>query len=207
MDSTDHTGVVLGSRFIKSEDTEETIEENNGCGIKVEEVIISNVKEEEEEGGEKQSDEVKREDGVKDEEEHEMEETLQTDGMLKERSHSKQQEEERSSPPVISSRGKNADIAPPGSPFIPSNKFSTGESEAFACSQCPFVHMEKEMLHQHMRKVHPEEHCRILGYVGNGAANPLPPCSTNQHPTAPTTVATPTQPNMGSLILMHFEDK
>ncbi|KAJ8277139.1 hypothetical protein GJAV_G00071880 [Gymnothorax javanicus] len=195
MDSTDYTGVVLGSRLIKSEDTEETIEENNGCGIKVEEVIISNVKEEEEEGGEKQSDEVKREDGVKDKEECEMEETLQTDGMLKERSHSKQQEEERSSPLVISSRSKNADIASPGSPSISSNEYSTGESEAFACSQCPFVHMEKEVLHQHMKKVHAEEHCRILGYVGNGAANPLPPCSTNQHPTPPTTVATPTQPN------------
>ncbi|KAJ8277144.1 hypothetical protein GJAV_G00071930 [Gymnothorax javanicus] len=70
-----------------------------------------------------------------------------------------------------------------------------GESEAFVCSQCPFVHMEKEMLHQHMKKVHPEEHCRILGYVGNGAANPLPPSITTLHPTAPTTVATPTQPS------------
>ncbi|KAJ8277143.1 hypothetical protein GJAV_G00071920 [Gymnothorax javanicus] len=198
MDSADYTGVVLGSRLIKSEDTEETIQENNGCGIKVEKVIISNVKEEEEEGGEKQSDEVKREDGVKDEEECDMEESLETDGMLKERSHSKQQEEERSSPLVISSRGKNADIASPGSPSISSIEFSTGESEAFACSQCPFLHMEKDMLHQHMKKVHAEEHCRILGYVGNGAANPLLPCSTNRHPTPPTTVATLTQPNTGA---------
>ncbi|KAJ8355487.1 hypothetical protein SKAU_G00182810 [Synaphobranchus kaupii] len=44
------------------------------------------------------------------------------------------------------------------------NTGQTGEvaSQVFACSQCPFVHTEEVNLHQHIEKVHPEEHSRAL---------------------------------------------
>ncbi|XP_036378772.1 zinc finger protein 879-like [Megalops cyprinoides] len=74
------------------------------------------------------------------------------------------------------------------SSVIPLSKGNTGQtaevaSWVFACSQCPFTHMEEVNLHQHIEKVHPEEYSRILGSGGNGAENPLPPSSTPQHPT------------------------
>ena len=68
----------------------------------------------------------------------------------------------------------------------------------FACSQCPFAHMEEVKLHQHVEKVHPEEHSRVLRSGGNGAENPLPPSSTDQHPTPPKTLPTPTQSHTGT---------
>ncbi|KAG5849675.1 hypothetical protein ANANG_G00074270, partial [Anguilla anguilla] len=71
-------------------------------------------------------------------------------------------------------------------------------SEVFACSQCPFIHMEEPNLHQHIEKVHPEEHSRILRSGGNGAEDPLPPSSTHQHPTPPKTLPTPTQSHTGA---------
>ncbi|KAJ8366756.1 hypothetical protein AAFF_G00342700 [Aldrovandia affinis] len=66
-------------------------------------------------------------------------------------------------------------------------------SQVFACSQCPFVHMEEVELHRHIERVHPEEYSRSLRSGGNGAENPLPPSSTHQHPTLPKTLPTPTQ--------------
>ncbi|KAJ8247184.1 hypothetical protein GJAV_G00259720 [Gymnothorax javanicus] len=69
------------------------------------------------------------------------------------------------------------------------------ESELISCSHCPFSHREEVMLQQHIEKVHPEEHSRILGNVGNGAEKPLPPSSSHQHPTPPKTLPTPTQPH------------
>ncbi|KAJ8355225.1 hypothetical protein AAFF_G00084380 [Aldrovandia affinis] len=61
-------------------------------------------------------------------------------------------------------------------------------SQVFACSQCPFVHMEEVKLHRHIERVHPEEYSRSLRSGGNGAENPLPPSSTHQHPTPPKTL-------------------
>ncbi|XP_036378529.1 zinc finger protein 250-like [Megalops cyprinoides] len=74
------------------------------------------------------------------------------------------------------------------SSVIPLSKGNTGQtaevaSQVFACSQCPFTHMEEVNLQQHIEKVHPEEYSRILESGGNGAENPLPPSSTPQHPT------------------------
>ncbi|XP_036376531.1 zinc finger protein 2 homolog [Megalops cyprinoides] len=71
-------------------------------------------------------------------------------------------------------------------------------SQVFACSQCPFTHMEEVNLHQHIDKVHPVEYSRILGSRGNGAENPLPPSSTPQHPTPPKTLPTLTQSHTGT---------
>ncbi|KAG7487268.1 hypothetical protein MATL_G00021370 [Megalops atlanticus] len=71
-------------------------------------------------------------------------------------------------------------------------------SQVFACSQCPFTHMEEVNLHQHIEKVHPEEYSRILGSGGNGAENPLPPSSTPQIPTPPKTLPTLTQSHTGN---------
>ncbi|KAG7487271.1 hypothetical protein MATL_G00021440 [Megalops atlanticus] len=70
------------------------------------------------------------------------------------------------------------------SSVIPLSKGNTGQTaevatQVFACSLCPFTHMEEVNLHQHIEKVHPEEYSRILG--GSKAENPLPP--TPQHPT------------------------
>ncbi|KAJ8277155.1 hypothetical protein GJAV_G00072040 [Gymnothorax javanicus] len=69
------------------------------------------------------------------------------------------------------------------------------EFEVFVCSLCPFIDMAEEKLHQHIEKVHPEEHIRILGYVGNAAENPGPPGSSHQHPTTSETLLSPTQPH------------
>ncbi|KAJ8403262.1 hypothetical protein AAFF_G00354790 [Aldrovandia affinis] len=54
-----------------------------------------------------------------------------------------------------------------GSQATPPRKGNTGQtgevsSQVFACSQCPFVHMEEEKLHQHIEKVHPEEYNMII---------------------------------------------
>ncbi|KAJ8377100.1 hypothetical protein SKAU_G00076800 [Synaphobranchus kaupii] len=215
MDSTDYSGAELRSSLIKSEDIEESIERKNGYGMSREEKpILSNIKEEEEEGGERQGEEVKREDGVKDEEAevfewkremkrdewregHEIIQTPQTDmGLNKEGiPHLNQQEGDGSSSLVTSCLLNQPRVPSPGSPIISSSK---GQSEVFACSQCPFVHMEEVKLHQHIEKVHPEEHSRILRSGGNGAENPLPPSSTHQHPTPPKTLPTPTQSHTGT---------
>ncbi|XP_036378765.1 zinc finger protein 2 homolog isoform X1 [Megalops cyprinoides] len=86
-----------------------------------------------------------------------------------------------------------------GDPFrssvISPRKGETGQtagvvSQVFACSQCPFTHMEEVNLHQHIEKVHPEEYSRILGSGGNGAENPLPPSSTPHNFTHPKTLPT-----------------
>ncbi|KAI1883968.1 hypothetical protein AGOR_G00221550 [Albula goreensis] len=73
-----------------------------------------------------------------------------------------------------------------------------GVSQVFACFQCPFTYTEEEKLQQHIEKVHPEEHSRVLRPGGNGAENPLPPSSTHQHPTPPKTLPTPTQSHTGT---------
>ncbi|KAJ8332588.1 hypothetical protein SKAU_G00423770 [Synaphobranchus kaupii] len=174
MDSTDYSGEELRSSLIKSEDIEESIERKDGYGMSREEKpILSNIKEEKEEGGERQGEEMKREDGVKDEEVEryekerdeckegdKMEQTPQTDRWLKEDGilDCKKEEEKGFSPPVTSCLLKQPRVHSPGSPVISSK----GQSEVFACSQCPFVHMEEVKLHQHIEKVHPEEHSRIL---------------------------------------------
>ncbi|KAI1885493.1 hypothetical protein AGOR_G00204260 [Albula goreensis] len=49
---------------------------------------------------------------------------------------------------VISPRNENEGQAPEQS------------SPKFACSQCPFVHMEEAKVHQHIENVHPEEHSK-----------------------------------------------
>ncbi|KAJ8277157.1 hypothetical protein GJAV_G00072060 [Gymnothorax javanicus] len=69
-----------------------------------------------------------------------------------------------------------------------------GESEVFACSERPFLHIEGKKLHQLIKRVHPENHERILGYVGNGAEDPPSPSGSHQHPTPPKTFPTPTPP-------------
>ncbi|KAJ8372509.1 hypothetical protein AAFF_G00281600 [Aldrovandia affinis] len=94
--------------------------------------------------------------------------------------------------------------APRTSPVITPRNQNTGHlvevsSQAFACSQCPFVHMEEVNLHQHVEKVHSEEHIPILSSGGKGAENPLPPSSTHPHPKPPKTLPTPTQSHTGTL--------
>ncbi|KAJ8372522.1 hypothetical protein AAFF_G00281730 [Aldrovandia affinis] len=94
--------------------------------------------------------------------------------------------------------------APHSSPVITPRNQNTGHlvevsSQAFSCSQCPFVHTEEVNLHQHIEKVHPEEYSRSLRSEGKGAENPLPPSSTHQHPTPPKTLPTPTQSHTGTL--------
>ncbi|KAJ8366596.1 hypothetical protein AAFF_G00348630 [Aldrovandia affinis] len=94
--------------------------------------------------------------------------------------------------------------APHSSPVITPRNQNTGHlaevsSQAFACSQCPFVHTEEVNLHQHIEKVHPKEHRQILMSEGKGAENPLPPSSTQQHPNAPKTLPTPTLSHTGTL--------
>ncbi|KAJ8377156.1 hypothetical protein SKAU_G00077360 [Synaphobranchus kaupii] len=173
MDSADYTGAELRSSLIKSEDIEESIERKNGYGMSREEKpILSNIKEEGEEGGERQGEEVKREDGVKvevdsfkwkEEKESdgdEMEQTSQADRGLKEDGlpDCKKQEEESLPPQVTSCLLNQPRASSPGSHVISSSKGNAGQSEVFACSQCPFAHMEEVKLHQHIEKVHPEEH-------------------------------------------------
>ncbi|KAJ8410161.1 hypothetical protein AAFF_G00201420 [Aldrovandia affinis] len=53
-------------------------------------------------------------------------------------------------------------------------------SQVFACSQCPFVHVEEVTVHQHIEKVHPEEYSSILRSGRNGTESPLPPSSVAQ---------------------------
>ncbi|KAJ8377094.1 hypothetical protein SKAU_G00076740 [Synaphobranchus kaupii] len=174
MDSTDYSGAELRSSLIKSEDIEESIERKNGYGMSREEKpILSYKKEEDEEGGERQGEEVKREDGVKDEEVERndwnpeiegdeqregdvMDETPQTD-----RKSDLKQEEESLPSLVTSCLLEQSRVPSHGSPVISSRAENTGLSEVFACSQCPFTHMEEVKLHQHIEKVHPEEHSRI----------------------------------------------
>ncbi|KAJ8275304.1 hypothetical protein COCON_G00099290 [Conger conger] len=43
-------------------------------------------------------------------------------------------------------------------------------SQAFACSQCPFIDTEKVNLHQHIEKVHPEELSRTLQQMHRAGA-------------------------------------
>ncbi|KAJ8372512.1 hypothetical protein AAFF_G00281630 [Aldrovandia affinis] len=102
-----------------------------------------------------------------------------------------------------SMNGSCAEV-PHSSPVITPRNQNTGHlvevsSQAFACSQCPFVHMEEVNLHQHIEKVHSEEHTPILSSGGKGAENPLPPSSTQQHPKTSKTLPTPTQSHTGTL--------
>ncbi|KAJ8377155.1 hypothetical protein SKAU_G00077350 [Synaphobranchus kaupii] len=178
MDSTDYSGVELRSSLVKSEEIEESIERKNGYGASREEkLIFFNIKEEEEEGGERLREEVKRKDGVKYEEDevfewkeekeregNEMEQAPKTDRGLNKEGIPEKQEEEGSSSLVTSCLLKQPRVPSPGSPIISSRK---GQSEVFACSQCPFSHIEEVKLHQHIEKVHPEEHSSILRTSGN----------------------------------------
>ncbi|XP_064190420.1 zinc finger protein 501-like isoform X2 [Anguilla rostrata] len=209
MDSTYYRVVGFRSSLIKSEEVEESIERKNGYGMsREEELILSNIKEEKEEGGERQSEGMKREDGVKDEEvmgfeskerEWDGDEMEQSDRAQREYGlpDCKKREEEGLSPPVTSCLLKQPRVPSPGSSIISSSQ-GTAESEVFSCSQCPFIHMEEAKLHQHIEKVHPEEHSRILRSGGNGAEDPLPPSSTHEHPTPPKTLPTPTQSHTGT---------
>ncbi|KAJ8366214.1 hypothetical protein AAFF_G00365300 [Aldrovandia affinis] len=93
--------------------------------------------------------------------------------------------------------------APCSSPAITPRNLDTGHlvevsSQVFACSQCPFVHMEEVNLHQHIEKVHSDEHSQILRSGGNPAGSPLLPSSTHQHPTPPKTLPTLTQSHTGT---------
>ncbi|XP_064190272.1 zinc finger protein 558-like isoform X3 [Anguilla rostrata] len=198
-DNKDYAVVVLESSFIKSEEIEESIERKNGYGMSREEkLVFSNIKEEEEEGGERQSGEVKREDDVKGEEGDEIiSKFKQTDRWLKKEGilDCRKQEEDGSKSLVTSSLLSQCRVPSPGSSLISSGK---RESEVFACSQCPFIHMEEAKLHQHIEKVHPEEHSKILRSGGNRAEDPLPPSSTHPHPTPPKTLPTPTQSHTGT---------
>ena len=136
MDSTDYTGLELRSSLIKSEDTEESIERKNGCGMsREEERILSNIKEEEEGGGERQREEVKREDGVKDEEDERndwnpetegdaMDQTLQTDKI----SDFKQEEKSLVTSFVI----KQSTVPSPESPVISPMAGNTGEIDMYS---------------------------------------------------------------------------
>ncbi|KAI1893668.1 hypothetical protein AGOR_G00126070 [Albula goreensis] len=100
--------------------------------------------------------------------------------------------------PVSSENGISAEMFG-SSPIISPRTQDTGQTQeisthVFACSQCPFVHMEEVNLHQHMEKVHPEE------YSGNRAENPLSPSSssTHQHPTSTKTLPKATQSHTGT---------
>ncbi|KAJ8277151.1 hypothetical protein GJAV_G00072000 [Gymnothorax javanicus] len=209
MDSAVVPGLELGSSLIKSEAIEESIEEINGYGMsRQEELILSNIKEEKEEGEERWSEKVKREDGVNGENaEGDMRNNKErngdgmeiTDRVLKYEGlqNCGKQEEGDLLPPVTSCLIAQPAVPYPGSPVISSCKRDPGESEVFACSLCPFVHMEEVMLHQHIKKVHPGEHSWILGHVGNGAENPQLLSSSHQHPTPSITLPTPTQPHTG----------
>ncbi|KAJ8372961.1 hypothetical protein AAFF_G00272850 [Aldrovandia affinis] len=92
--------------------------------------------------------------------------------------------------------------APCSSPAITPRNQDTGHlvevSQVFACSQCPFVHMEEVNLHQHIEKIHSEEHSQILRSGGNPAGSTLLPSSTHQHPTPPKTLPTLTQSHTGT---------
>ena len=132
MDSTDYTGLELRSSLIKSEDTEESIERKNGCGMsREEELILSNIKEDEE-GGKRQ-----REDGVKDEVAgHEWKEEKERNGDEMEQSGRvlkqgglpacKKQEDEGLSPEVTSCLYKQPRVPSPASPLISSSKGNAG---------------------------------------------------------------------------------
>ncbi|KAJ8372520.1 hypothetical protein AAFF_G00281710 [Aldrovandia affinis] len=100
-----------------------------------------------------------------------------------------------------SMNGSCAEV-PCSSPVITPRNQNTGHlevsSQAFACSHCPFVHMEEVKLHQHVKKVH-SEHNPILMSEGKGAENPLPPSSTQQHPKLSKTLPSPTQSHTGTL--------
>ncbi|KAJ8352421.1 hypothetical protein SKAU_G00238970 [Synaphobranchus kaupii] len=63
-------------------------------------------------------------------------------------------------------------------------------SQVFGCSQCPFVHTEEVNLHQHIKKVHPEELNRTM-------RSQQRPSSTHQQPTPPKTLPTTTQSRTG----------
>ncbi|KAJ8277132.1 hypothetical protein GJAV_G00071810 [Gymnothorax javanicus] len=156
------SGVESNSNFVKSENAEDSIEERNGYGMSLDgKLILANVKEEGDgQGGERQCVEVKREVGVKDEE-FEMsacnldivgDEQMETGEMVQ---------------PEDPDHGDGSSVS--------FRKGNSGETVVFACSQCPFIHVEEEKLHQHVQKAHQEEHNRILGYAGNGAENSLPP--------------------------------
>ncbi|KAJ8362328.1 hypothetical protein AAFF_G00379790, partial [Aldrovandia affinis] len=102
-----------------------------------------------------------------------------------------------------SSRNESCAEASCSSPVITPRNPNTGHlvevsSQVFACSQCPFDHMEEVKLHHHIERVHPEEYSRSLRSGENGAENPLPPSSTHQHPTPPKTLPTPTQSHTGT---------
>ncbi|KAJ8366359.1 hypothetical protein AAFF_G00360950 [Aldrovandia affinis] len=91
--------------------------------------------------------------------------------------------------------------APCSSPAITPRNQNTGHlvevsSRVFACSQCPFVHMEEVNLHQHIEKVHSEEHSQILRSGGNPAGSSLQ--GAHQHPTPPKTLPTLTQSHTGT---------
>ncbi|KAJ8280035.1 hypothetical protein COCON_G00071010 [Conger conger] len=66
-----------------------------------------------------------------------------------ERPDCKEQEDEGFSPKVTSCLIKQPRVPSPGSPVI---SCSTGQSEVFGCSQCPFAHLEEVKLHQHVEK-------------------------------------------------------
>ncbi|KAJ8277159.1 hypothetical protein GJAV_G00072080 [Gymnothorax javanicus] len=196
MDSIDYKEVVVGSCLIKREDTEACIEEKNGYGMSREQdFILSNIKEEEE-GGERKSEEVKREweqEKVGDEIFSKSKGTERW--LIEERIRDGEKQEEEGSSPL----GASCVLKEPGVPILRSPVISSfkGESEVFACSQCPLIHMEEEKFHQHIEKVHPEEHSRILGYVGTGAENPLPANRKNRLPTPSTMFPIRTQPHTG----------
>ncbi|KAJ8277158.1 hypothetical protein GJAV_G00072070 [Gymnothorax javanicus] len=196
MDSIDNKETVLGCFMIKSEDTEESVEEKNGYKLsKEEELMLTNIKEEEE-GGERWSEEVKREWEQEKEGDEILSKSKGSEGWLIEEGVPVGEiwKEEGSSPLGASCLLKQPGMALQGSPVKSSIK---GESEVVISSQCPYFHMEDLKLHQYSEKVQPVEDKTIMGFEGTGAVKPLPPSRAHQHPTLPRTVATPAQPQTG----------
>ncbi|KAJ8277156.1 hypothetical protein GJAV_G00072050 [Gymnothorax javanicus] len=137
MDSTNYSEVESGSSFIKSEDMEESIDEENVYRMSREdELILSNMKEEEEDG-ERQIEDVWREDRVKNEEicnfewgQEELGEQFlksnQTERWLSEEGIP--EEEESSLSPATSRLLKQARVPSPGSPALSSIKGTDSSS-------------------------------------------------------------------------------
>ncbi|KAG9351456.1 hypothetical protein JZ751_022706 [Albula glossodonta] len=97
--------------------------------------------------------------------------------------------------PNRETQGEEEDLDTPRHFIGQSEKVS---SQVFACSQCPFVHMEEVTFHQHIEEVHPEEYSRIVSSAGNRAHNPMPPSSSDQHFSPLKTHSTPTQSHTGT---------
>ncbi|KAJ8355542.1 hypothetical protein SKAU_G00183360 [Synaphobranchus kaupii] len=186
MDSTDYTGVEPRQSLNRCEDIEERAERKTVYLMSREQKdVLTNMKEEEEDG-ERQSVKMEGEDSVRDEVELRKKEIKESD-------------EQRERPKkILPSSSENRICAEASliSPVISPTNQNTGQTvevsyQAFACSQCPFVHTEEVNLHRHIETVHPEERNRTV-------RSQQSPSSRHKHPTPPKTLPTPTQSHTGT---------